>query len=1000
MRAAITFTLVTLVLATSASVLLVGCGGVDAGPIDSDTVDEILAYTDGDDPDNAGEQRDGVFQTTPRIGETPLEVAVAVIDPEENALYGWDFGEGTVAAGANASHVYTEPGVYEIMLAAQTSAGESFYSIDEVYVLPDYDFEYTEGDDPLEIKLRVSPDPLAFDHGIEGEFTWSFDDGTETTGAEARHVYSQQGRYAVILTFVTALGSVQCSQQLVTVPASDRSQEPGLSMLLVTPMEGIDSSGPVGGPFDPDHKSYTIENTGTTTVEWSVSLSGDWISFISPTSGLLAAGASATVTVALDEDAYDKPVGQYEATFLVEDLNAGEIVAQEIMSLAVESPSEPPRIAVLSDESIFPGRGYSRTPTLLQGSTPVNWGLLDGPADMTIDTSSGKVSWPNPQPSGSSFQVTIIAVNSVGNDQKTWTLTIDGTEPVIVPLDDDATVPGMPYTRTPQLSEGTGTISWTLIEGPTGMTIDDATGVVTWANPQPAGSQHNITIRASNAAGSDDESWTLTVAAIAPVIAPMGDDAVNPGMPYSRTPSLNDGTAPIEWTLVQGPSGMSINSSTGEVSWANPQPANSSHPITIRAANSAGNDDESWTLTVSAIAPVIAPMGDDAVDPGQAYSRTPSLNDGTAPIEWTLVQGPSGMSINSSTGEVTWDDPQPADSQHTITIRATNSAGSDDESWTLTVAAVAPVITPLNDDAVDPGQAYSRTPTLNEGSAPVTWSLVQGPAGMSINSSTGTASWTNPQPEDSQHTITIRATNSAGSDDESWTLTVAAVAPVITPLNDDAVDPGEAYSRTPTLSEGSAPVTWSLVQGPAGMSINSSTGQVSWTNPQPADSQHTVTIRATNSAGSDDESWTLTVAAVAPVIAPLNDDAVDPGEAYSRTPALSEGSAPITWTLVQGPSGMSINSSTGTVSWTNPQPADSQHTVTIRATNSAGSDDESWTLTVAAIAPVIAPLNDDAVDPGEAYSRTPTLSEGSAPITWSLVQGPAGMSINSVYRPR
>ncbi len=44
---------------------------------------------------------------------------------------------------------------------------------------------------------------------------------------------------------------------------------------------------------------------------------------------------------------------------------------------------------------------------------------------------------------------------------------------------------------------------------------------------------------------------------------------------------------------------MIINSNTGEVAWSNPTLAGSPHVITIRATNSAGSDDESWSLTVS-----------------------------------------------------------------------------------------------------------------------------------------------------------------------------------------------------------------------------------------------------------------------------------------------------------------------------------------------------------------------------------------------------------------
>jgi len=39
------------------------------------------------------------------------------------------------------------------------------------------------------------------------------------------------------------------------------------------------------------------------------------------------------------------------------------------------------------------------------------------------------------------------------------------------------------------------------------------------------------------------------------------------------------------------------------------------------------------------------------------------------------------MTINAATGVVTWFYPEPADTPHLITIRATNGAGSGTETW-------------------------------------------------------------------------------------------------------------------------------------------------------------------------------------------------------------------------------------------------------------------------------------------------------------------------------
>jgi len=84
--------------------------------------------------------------------------------------------------------------------------------------------------------------------------------------------------------------------------------------------------------------------------------------------------------------------------------------------------------------------------------------------------------------------------------------------------------------------------------------------------------------------------------------------------------------------------------------------------------------------------------------------------------------------------------------------------------------------------------------------------------------------------------------------------------PRIGAIPDDSVEEGTPYTGpTPSVSGSISPVTFSLQTGPSGMTINGTTGVVSWTSPTVTGSPHTVTIRVTNSTASDDETWLLTV---------------------------------------------------------------------------------------------------------------------------------------------
>ncbi len=135
------------------------------------------------------------------------------------------------------------------------------------------------------------------------------------------------------------------------------------------------------------------------------------------------------------------------------------------------------------------------------------------------------------------------------------------------------------------------------------------------------------------------------------------------------------------------------------------------------------------------------------------------------------------MDIDPSTGTVFWPSPVTSETPYTITIRADNVAGYALKTWFVTVID-PPVIAPISDESIGNGVVYmGPTPILIQGTPPVTWSLVNGPMDMTIDPATGAVYWSNPDHEGSPYTITIRATNTVGSDKCSWVLTVIEPVP-------------------------------------------------------------------------------------------------------------------------------------------------------------------------------------------------------------------------------
>ncbi len=112
------------------------------------------------------------------------------------------------------------------------------------------------------------------------------------------------------------------------------------------------------------------------------------------------------------------------------------------------------------------------------------------------------------------------------------------------------------------------------------------------------------------------------------------------------------------------------------------------------------------------LVPIIAPIENQTWQEGSTYtSPTPSLSQGT-PVTWSPVNLPSGAYIDPGTGVVSWPYPTSVGSPHTITIRATNTAGYDDETWLLTVNSS----TPASIDSYETDDTYSQANTISAGS--------------------------------------------------------------------------------------------------------------------------------------------------------------------------------------------------------------------------------------------------------------------------------------------
>ena len=165
-----------------------------------------------------------------------------------------------------------------------------------------------------------------------------------------------------------------------------------------------------------------------------------------------------------------------------------------------------------------------------------------------------------------------------------------------------------------------------------------------------------------------------------------------------------------------------------------------------------------------------------------AYSQTLAAT-GDTPLTWTVTSGalPSGLSL--STAGVISGTPSSAGTA-SFTVQAANAAGSN--SRALQIVVTTPATTPtVTTTTLPDGQVnalYSEVLAAT-GTTPLTWTVSAGtlPTGLTLNATSGVISGT-PVVEGAS-TFTVQATNGAGSDTQSLSITIEA-EPIL-PSEDD-----------------------------------------------------------------------------------------------------------------------------------------------------------------------------------------------------------------------
>ena len=401
--------------------------------------------------------------------------------------------------------------------------------------------------------------------------------------------------------------------------------------------------------------------------------------------------------------------------------------------------------------------------------------------------------------------------------------------------------------------------------------------------------------------------FTLTVLNVRPTLSTISPQNLNEQttLNINATATDPDTGQSLTYALVSGPSGLNI-SPAGAISWTpNEAQGPSSNLIVMQVTDNgtpALSATNSFVVTVNEInvPPQLTVPSNQIINEQTTLNVSASASDSDIPanpLTFALVSPPAGMTLDTNSGAISWT---PTEAQgpgvYTVTVVVTdlNTNAINQQSFSVTNSFmvtvnevnVAPVLT------LPPNQTINELTTLNVNATatdsdipanPLTFALVSGPSGLTVSSS-GAISWT---PTEAQgpgvYPVLVKvsdfnpaAVNSTSlSVTNSFQITVNEVnsAPMLGALINRTVNPGQAITFNATATDTDLPpntLTFSLVNPPAGASLDGSSGSFNWRpTVAQANTTNTVQVRVTDNGVpplSDNELFTVIVNPLAPVV--------------------------------------------------------------------------------------------------------------------------------------
>ena len=707
---------------------------------------------------------------TVEVGETIEFVDESTGEPESLL---WSFGDGEVASGSVVTHVFEEPGSFEVSLTAGNAAGSNTTSAIITVVDGVKPPQAIIGGFPRVVEVGQSVTLTSESTNSPTAISWRFDDGDSALGTTVRHAWRSAGTFRIRLSVSNSAGADEAFADILV--------EPGVS--------------PPTARFGQSALEAVVGET----------ISFNDLSLNSPTSLTWEFGDGATAQGANVSHSWDDD-GSYTVTLTARNDAGSDDVSKTVTVIPL--PPNPPSAGFTVASATVPVNSVVKFVNTTTGdATEWAWDFGDG-------TSSVAKSPPHGYSSPGTYEVTLVASNAGGSDSVTKTIVVvdppiaaftrtvdelvasftditsndptswewdfgDGTASAaqnpVKTYDDAGTYTvtliasneagiSTPFTATVQVARQPGAAFTVVTGGLTAEFTDASTrGPTAWLwdlgdgttsavqNPKHAyatAGTYDVTLTVSNVAGSSSQSQSVTVD-FEPPVADFTCTPVGGGVACDGSTSI--GEVSYAWVAADAILITGQGTATPTFTFA----TSGTYSIRLTVENASGTPDSTErNVTVTVPQPPGAPVVTVVSNVNGLVQLTATASNSPTGWSWSASGGtPSTGSNSSFTTSYT------TDGDKTIRVFATNAVGAGPSTSTIIRVNVStpPVVT--NVAVSSEGPPGTVTLTGSATNSPTSWS-------WSIAGSTGAGSTSNPTvsfTSNGTYTGSVRATNGAGT---------------------------------------------------------------------------------------------------------------------------------------------------------------------------------------------------------------------------------------------